>query len=253
MTTTARDLLEQSFVEASREWWDYYGDKGYEQNVDDLAATPSGATLLDLADRGIAAEAEVERLRTALVDIADRYVSDNNIGPKAYAGWAGESALAALAPKEGMEKGWPAVGGMATPTADDTCRPPEPDHATEHHAELAAAAQGMSADQWQRLTDAVAALPNAVNLPDGMHQGILHPPEPDRTAARSECCCTSPTPDPASPCARCRLPGSSNQHRTVDDCWVKAPGCLTCSEPDMHHPHQPTRCTCGHPIKEATR
>lgn len=55
--------------------------------------------------------------------------------------------------------------------------------------------------------------------------------------------CTTPTPDPASPCgyeykedgAPCGFRRSMGGHEFVD----------------ADHPHQPTRCTCGHPIKEA--
>ena len=43
--------------------------------------------------------AERDALRAALEDIADRYVSDNNIRPAGFAKWAGERALAALTPQ----------------------------------------------------------------------------------------------------------------------------------------------------------
>lgn len=50
----------------------------------------------------------------------------------------------------------------------------------------------------------------------------------------SPCECSTPTPDPAGPCG-------------WDDCTATG----------IHHPrwfpHLPTRCTCGHPIEEATR
>ena len=60
----------------------------------------------------------------------------------------------------------------------------------------------------------------------------------------SPCGCTTPTPDPTSPCARRYL-------------WTT--GILDCMwDPNDHpeksgHPHVPTRCLCGHPIEEAER
>ncbi len=50
--------------------------------------------------------------------------------------------------------------------------------------------------------------------------------------------CTTPTPDPASPCRRCGR-----------DLWNIAHPLIP-GEPRRDHPHQPTRCTCGHPIEE---
>lgn len=59
------------------------------------------------------------------------------------------------------------------------------------------------------------------------------------------CGCTTPTPDPASPCDLewCQHRGAYWWHTALrvggdHDQW------------DRLHPHQPTRCTCGHPIEE---
>ena len=58
------------------------------------------------------------------------------------------------------------------------------------------------------------------------------------------CRCTTPTPDPASPCGTCGRPPD------MDRC---SPGSLT--NPSHHtaalgcHKPTPTRCTCGHPIE----
>ncbi len=54
----------------------------------------------------------------------------------------------------------------------------------------------------------------------------------------SWCSCTTPTPDPSSPCRRCGR-----------DLWNIAHPLIP-GEPRRDHPHQPTRCTCGHPIEE---
>ena len=53
-----------------------------------------------------------------------------------------------------------------------------------------------------------------------------------RHVSCSDCCCTTPTPDPASPCGVC------NQ------------GTVMCFYTNTHT-YQPTRCTCGHPIEAA--
>ena len=51
-----------------------------------------------------------------------------------------------------------------------------------------------------------------------------------------------PTPDPASPCGH----PTCNQ-RAIAHVHMGAHGVYG------RHPHVPTRCTCGHPIEEATR
>lgn len=48
--------------------------------------------------------------------------------------------------------------------------------------------------------------------------------------------CYPPTPDPSSPCGLC----GQNGYRTVH---------ATDIAKGRRHPHQPTRCTCGHPIE----
>lgn len=53
--------------------------------------------------------------------------------------------------------------------------------------------------------------------------------------------CTTPTPDPASPCGH----PTCNQ-RAIAHVHMGAHGVYG------RHPHVPTRCTCGHPL-EATR
>lgn len=60
----------------------------------------------------------------------------------------------------------------------------------------------------------------------------------------SPCECTTPTPDPASPCGH---PECEHDARAT---WTHPP-----AGPYLHgsHPHVPTRCTCGDPIEEATR
>lgn len=56
--------------------------------------------------------------------------------------------------------------------------------------------------------------------------------------------CTTSTPDPASPCG---YPECEHDARAT---WTHPP-----AGPYLHgsHPYRPTRCTCGHPIEEATR
>lgn len=59
-----------------------------------------------------------------------------------------------------------------------------------------------------------------------------------------------PTPDPASPCGRiaasvaCGYPASDPVMH--GDAYVRLAGWRV----RFTHPHQPTRCTCGHPIEE---
>jgi hypothetical protein len=56
----------------------------------------------------------------------------------------------------------------------------------------------------------------------------------------SWCSCTTPTPDPSSPCG----------WRGRDGTWeIPCRNGGTLHE-GLLHPHQPTRCTCGHPIEE---
>lgn len=72
------------------------------------------------------------------------------------------------------------------------------------------------------------------------------------------CGCQNPTPDPASPCGYvgCAALIPEGMLGSRDDVSVHV-----CTDEEMHaesgdtskcHPHQPTRCTCGHAI-EAVR
>ena len=73
--------------------------------------------------------AERDALRAALEDIADRYVSDNNIRPAGFATWAGERALAALTPQA------PAASGERCGyrfTSGEVCES-EPEHPRHFH------------------------------------------------------------------------------------------------------------------------
>lgn len=56
--------------------------------------------------------------------------------------------------------------------------------------------------------------------------------------------CTTPVPDPASPCEECWLAAGMPVHGPVD--W------LPVTSQHLAHAHVPTRCTCRHPI-EPTR
>ena len=63
------------------------------------------------------------------------------------------------------------------------------------------------------------------------------------------CGCTTPTPDPASPCGALVATGGNAHVAEWQDCGRPADG--------IHHmpahDYRATRCTCGHPIEEATR
>ena len=66
------------------------------------------------------------------------------------------------------------------------------------------------------------------------------------------CRCTTPAPDPASPCGFKEggpkdIPCGAVAHHDWHDkrFWWQ--------EPWLWHPHQPTRCTCGHPIERTDR
>lgn len=62
--------------------------------------------------------------------------------------------------------------------------------------------------------------------------------------------CTTPTPDPASPCGQRDHPKGLPCGATASDGWHDRRTWE--QEPELWHPHQPTRClTCGHPIEEA--
>jgi hypothetical protein len=75
--------------------------------------------------------------------------------------------------------------------------------------------------------------------------------------------CNTPTPDPASPCGwtawawgtdTCATVGQSDRVHTHDAyCSNDEPGSGSpdeCTRDFAYcHPHQPTRCTCGHPIE----
>lgn len=58
------------------------------------------------------------------------------------------------------------------------------------------------------------------------------------------CGCTTPTPDPTSPCGQ-----------LVRCCHLYEMPCGTAKDDHggIAHRHLPTRCTCGHPIEEAPR
>lgn len=60
-----------------------------------------------------------------------------------------------------------------------------------------------------------------------------------------QCLCNTPTPDPSSPCGYegC-VPGDLLTHEPCEFWAVLEHPWSGC------HPHQPTRCTCGHPIEE---
>lgn len=62
--------------------------------------------------------------------------------------------------------------------------------------------------------------------------------------------CQDPTPDPTSPCGQRDHPKGLPCGATASDGWHDRRTWE--QEPELWHPHQPTRClTCGHPIEEA--
>lgn len=60
---------------------------------------------------------------------------------------------------------------------------------------------------------------------------------PDISPYREACNCTTPTPDPTSPCSAVRCGDREVIHRAYG----------------YAHAYRPSRCTCGHPIEEAPR
>ena len=56
---------------------------------------------------------------------------------------------------------------------------------------------------------------------------------------KGRCPCTTPTPDPASPCGYEGCWGKRWTHAWVSGQFLD----------ESSHPHVPTRCNCGHPIE----
>ena len=73
---------------------------------------------------------------------------------------------------------------------------------------------------------------------------------PDISPYREACNCVTPAPDPASPCGQRDHPKGLPCGAVASDGWHRRR--MWEQDPELWHAHQPTRCTCGHPIEQVT-